>query len=213
MVHRDHRQDDPSGGNQLEAARQALRSQSAAREHAERLLGESQNTIRDIQTKLAHERLAKDEEVRRAEADRQAVQRTLQTVQQELAVERQARQKSDEALKAALEACRIAEQRLRDATARTVRRPSIVPVEPQDAMQAAMIDDPPGREADIHSGQAEYARPMVRGLARKPGRVPTIADDGARVKEARRRGRPAAGDDHGSEIVEWWKPGWQKRFR
>ena len=29
----------------------------------------------------------------------------------------------------------------------------------------------------------------------------------------RRRGRPAKSDHSEAEIVEWWKPGWQKQFR
>jgi hypothetical protein len=198
LVHRDHRQDDASGSNQLEAARQALRSQSAAKEHVERLLVEAQNAIRDLQTKLAHERLAKDEAIQaaqRAQTDGLAVQQTLQAVQEELAVERLVRQKNEEVLTGALEARGIAEQRLRDATARqTARKASkplpnrIVAAEPGNA-----VDDAATRgDTDIQSG------PTVRGT----------------VKQARRRGRPTnVGDDQKSDVVEWWKPGWQKRFR
>jgi hypothetical protein len=43
--------------NKLDATRQVLREQVAEREHAEHLLQEGQATIRDLQTKLAHERL------------------------------------------------------------------------------------------------------------------------------------------------------------
>ena len=87
VIHRDHRQDDTSGANQLDAARQAIRSQAAARERAERLLTEAQITTRTLQTKLAHERLAKDEAILRAEAEKQA----RQTVQAELLAERTVR--------------------------------------------------------------------------------------------------------------------------
>jgi hypothetical protein len=185
MVH--HRQDDGSGGNQLEAARQALRAQTAAKEHAERLLGEAQNAIRDLQTKLAHERLAKDEAIqtaRRVETERQAIQQALQISQEELAAERLARQQTEDALAGALDGRRVAEQRLSDATAgRTARRPS---------------------------------KPWLSRIAatETPG---ATSDDAARaethVKPARRRGRPAKADSQESEIVEWWKPGWQKKFR
>src|SRR4029077_12177412 len=82
VVHRELRPDVAAGTNQLEAARQAIRSQAAARERAERLLEEAKTSLRDFQTKLAHERLAKDEALQsaeRTEAARQDVLRTLQT--------------------------------------------------------------------------------------------------------------------------------------
>src|SRR5579872_6894649 len=54
-----------SGGgetkDQLEAARNAMRSLAAAKERAERLLGEAQAAVTHLQTKLGHERLSRDE--------------------------------------------------------------------------------------------------------------------------------------------------------
>jgi phosphoenolpyruvate-protein kinase (PTS system EI component) len=91
VIHRD--QDDASGTNALEAARQALREQVAAREHTEHRLQEAQATIHDLQTKMAHERLARDEAIQRADGERQVVEQALQSVQEELAVERASRQK------------------------------------------------------------------------------------------------------------------------
>ena len=82
VVHRDH--DDGAGRNKLGARRQALSEQAAAREHAERLLHEALATIQDLQTKLAHERIAKGEAFRRSEDERQAIR-------DELVVERAAR--------------------------------------------------------------------------------------------------------------------------
>src|SRR5579862_2575246 len=82
-----HRQQNPDADstNQLDAARQAIRVQATAREHAERLLTEAQVTIRELQTRLAHERLAKDEAIERAEATKQTVEKALETVRAELA--------------------------------------------------------------------------------------------------------------------------------
>ena len=91
VIHRD--QGDASGTNALEAARQALREQVAAREHAEHLLQEAQATIHDLQTKLAHERLARDEAVQRVDSEKQVVEQALQSVREELAAERDFRQK------------------------------------------------------------------------------------------------------------------------
>src|ERR1700733_15267689 len=66
MVHSD------SGSRllQLDAARQAIRQQTAAREEAERLLADARNTIHDLETKLGHERLARDEVPRRIGAEK-----------------------------------------------------------------------------------------------------------------------------------------------
>ena len=80
---------------QLDAARQALRQQTAAREEAERLLAEARNTIHDLETKLGHERLAKDEVTQQADAERQKVEEALIVVQEELAAERALRARAE----------------------------------------------------------------------------------------------------------------------
>jgi hypothetical protein len=87
-----------TGTNQLAAARQALREQIAAREDVERSLAEAQNIIRDLQTKLAHERLAKDEAVNRVEVARQAAEQALQAARDELEAERARCQEAEQKL-------------------------------------------------------------------------------------------------------------------
>jgi hypothetical protein len=49
--------------DQLEAARADLRSLATAKERAERLLTDAQAPIKDLGTRLAHERLARDEAI------------------------------------------------------------------------------------------------------------------------------------------------------
>jgi hypothetical protein len=61
VLRRHQQSDGDPGANQLIAARQAVQSEAVARERAERSLAEVQVVIRDLQTKLAHERLAKEE--------------------------------------------------------------------------------------------------------------------------------------------------------
>jgi hypothetical protein len=98
VIHRDHRRDDPFGSN-LDTIRQALAGQTTAKEHAERSLEQTQATIRDLQTQLAYERLAKDEALeaaRRAVGETRAAQQTLRTVQDELLDERLARQNAEQ---------------------------------------------------------------------------------------------------------------------
>ena len=99
--HHDH--DDGSSINKIAAARQALHDQVAARERAEHLLQEARATIQTLETKLAHERIGKDEALRRSEG--------------ELAAERTARQQAeqdrDEAVAARQDAERMREVMLR----------------------------------------------------------------------------------------------------
>jgi hypothetical protein len=92
-----------TGTNQLAAARQALREQFAAREEVERALAEAQAANRDLQTKLAHERLSRDEAVNRAEAARQTAEQTVQVLREELESERARRLQAEERSAAALE--------------------------------------------------------------------------------------------------------------
>jgi hypothetical protein len=84
--------------------------------------------MRDLQTKLAHERLVKDEAletVRRQETETQAAAQAQETVETELAAERLARRNAEDALAEAREARQRAEVRLWDAiTVQKVRKPS-----------------------------------------------------------------------------------------
>ena len=99
VIHRDHGH--APGTNALEAARQALREQVAAREHAEQLLHEAQGTIHDLQTKLAHERLARDEAVQRVDNEKQVLELALQRLREE---QRSGDQERDRAIAARQEA-------------------------------------------------------------------------------------------------------------
>ena len=106
VIRRDHQPDGEHGANQLDAARQAVRSEAAARERAERSLAEAQVSIRDLQTKLAHERLAKDEAleaVQRRRPRRRRLRQAQQTAEAELAAERLARRNAEDALAEALD--------------------------------------------------------------------------------------------------------------
>jgi len=96
-----------SAHSQLESARQTIRSQAIAVERAERALADAQTGIRDLRTKLAHERMAKEEvlqQLRRMETERDAVTAERQTLREELAVERVGRERLEQDLRRALEA-------------------------------------------------------------------------------------------------------------
>lgn len=83
--------------DQLQAARNEMRSLAAAKERAERLLVEAQGQIRDLQTKLGHERLARDEAIQHVEANRNVIERALQLVKGELAAEKIMRERAEQA--------------------------------------------------------------------------------------------------------------------
>ena len=91
--------DDP-----LRGARQAIRSQAAAREYVERQLVHAEATIEDLRGKLHHARRDKDaaiEAARSAAARKVAVERSLAATESALATEKAARDRSDRALREA----------------------------------------------------------------------------------------------------------------
>src|SRR5690242_17343108 len=62
---------DGNASNELEVARETIRTLNAARDELERSLATAQGTIRDLETKLAHEHIARNEAAERFEADKQ----------------------------------------------------------------------------------------------------------------------------------------------
>lgn len=100
MIRRDNGQHaaDPRlamGGSpaiRLEAAEKALKAERHARETAERSLAEAQAAIRDLQTKLGHAVLVRDE----ARANAQRVESERQALERALAAEQDARQTAEQ---------------------------------------------------------------------------------------------------------------------
>ena len=163
VIRRDHQPDSEHGANQLDAARQSLRSEAAAREHAERSLTDAQVLIRDLQTKLAHERLAKDEAleaVQRAETDAQAGVQAQETAAAELAAERLARRNAEDALAETLEARQKAEQRLRDIAVQEMRKPS----KPSVTRRAAVGPHPQDEATVLTQVDPEFEPPTASSL-------------------------------------------------
>ena len=165
-----------AGINQLDAARQAIRSITAARDQAERQLAEAQTIIRDLETKLAHERLAREEAAQRAAAEREEREKALQSARAGLEAESAARHSTEEQLAAALKRCAEADRRAEELGRSVQRRESAKP-------------------NGAHATGAEAA--------------------GTIAAPDRRRGRPRKTPEPESDadFVEWWKPGWQQRYR
>lgn len=171
----------PSAHSQLEGARQTIRSQAIAVERAERALSDTQNAIRDLRTKLAHERLAKDEglqAIRRAELERDAALSEAQALRTELAVERVGREKLEQELRRVLEA-RQAAKLGPDGLPRRRGRPPKVRI-PELEAAVPVGDDAASIVAD--------AAPVV--VPRKRGRPRKVLVEGAEPIAPRKRGRP-----------------------
>jgi hypothetical protein len=215
VIRRDHQPDGGHGGNQLDAARQAIRSEATARERAERSLNEAQITIRDVQTKLGHERLAKDEalaSVRRLEIETRAAAHAQETAEAELAAERLARRNAQHALAEALAGPQEAERRCRDAMAvEMARKPPQTPhglADMTTATQTALAALTTGATPQAN----DMARPTVPAAARKR-RIGTGSPDTSTVNTDSRHLGPASDGNQEPDIVEWWKPGWRDNYR
>ena len=115
--------------NQLDAARQALQAQSAARNEAEWLLTEARHMIHDLQTKLGHERLARDEAVQHVESAKRGVEQDLTAAREDLEAERLLRLATARERDQAILGRQAAEDRLRQAKEmqETAGQPNTVP--------------------------------------------------------------------------------------
>jgi hypothetical protein len=179
--------DEAGGINKLEAVRQTLREQSAAREQAQQQLAEARATIQALETQLAHERIAKEETLRRAEVQRQELEGQLEE-------ERATRQRAEQERDKAIVDRREAEEQLRAMVA--TQKSQTTSNEPQPAEQARRVTN-----ADPTDQLS------IRGRA-VSGTLPT--KDGTASK---RRGPPPKVQKTESEFVEWWKPGWRERLK
>lgn len=163
-----HRQSEEGvGTNLLGAARRALGEQVAAREAAEHALAEAQGMIRDLQTKLAHERLGRDEQAARVDAERRADQQAIEALRAELAAEQSAREE--------------AEARLRDA-----QKPRQKTETKSAATASRQLQEAPrkrGRPKKVAGKPARSARP-------KPAKRAAVATRGKAKQTSTRRGRP-----------------------
>jgi hypothetical protein len=200
-----HRAGDGDGTNKLDAARQALREQIAAREHAEQLVQEARATIQDLQTKLAHDRLAREEAVCQAAAERQVIQ-------DELAGERTARLEVERKLDQAVAAGQEAEERLRAMVAeQKAQMPSAVP----PTLNPARNSRTPRRTVRlIHAVNVTTGGDGDNHAADNRTPVTVSPDAAPTVHLRRRRGRPPkVRQPEEPGFVKWWKPGWREKLR
>jgi hypothetical protein len=213
VIRRDYQPDGEHGANQLDATRQAIRSEATARGRAERSLNEAQAMIRDLQTKLGHERLAKDEalaSVRRLEVETRAAAHAQETAEAELAAERLARRNAEDALVDALEARQEAERSHRDAMAVEMARKAPQTPHGLAYMTTATQTAPAALDTEAEPDTCDTARPPVPAIVKKR-RIPAGSPDTSTATSDRDYSGPASDGNQDSDIVEWWKPGWRDR--
>jgi hypothetical protein len=189
IVHRGQHQ--ISGeANPLDAARQSIRSLAAAKERTERLLSDAQATIRDLQTKLGHERLAKDEAVAGVEGNRKAVEQTLQTVRSELTAEKIAHERSEQALRDSRSALTNLTEKLHLAAQSLAMVRAELAAERQRAKETVRKPLPaPPIDAPAGGDQAVRAARRPRGRSREAATAVTVEKTVGKPRE-----RP----------VRWW---------
>lgn len=204
--------------SRLQRTEAALAAETAARDKAERLLSETQAIVRDLQTKIGHAELAKNEAIdalRRdreqtavyraaaeandarlhdAEARAQAAEETVAEYQDQIHEERQARKAAEKALRNAEAAREVAEQLVRTLSEEMQSRTRPAPVKPA-------LTRPPAPAAEVvASVRARVEKPKAEPVRRaKPVVEPEV------VAATVRRGRvPVTEAVAEPEPVKWW---------
>ena len=209
-VHRSVTAAVPPTTNRLQRTEAALAGETAAREKAERLLSETQILIRDLQTKIGHAELAKNEAMEalrrereataqdRAEAQAriQGAEEAAQIYQEQLQEERQSRK----ALEKALSAAEAAREQLVLSLSKEVPGQRAV-FHAQELTEASKSERPDDEPADIAMRRTESARgakmkvePRGSLLEAEPEAAPVTA----------RRGRAQVDAVAEPEPVKWW---------
>ncbi len=167
-----HHQSGGESANQLDAARQAIRTQAAARENAERLLEQAQSTIKDLQTKAGHAILARDEAIARTEADRKSLDPVVQSLRTELAAEKIAHERSEQALRDAQSTISSLTEKLHGAQQALTTVKAELATERQKAQEASRE---PIAAATIKA-RANVDQPVetVRRPVGRPGKQPVV---------------------------------------
>jgi hypothetical protein len=128
--------------------------------------------------------MANDESARRAEDGCLAIQDALQTAQEELAAERLARRQAEQERDEAIASRREVVERLQAAT--------------------------PAVEVPKPFAKAVAGKRSGSGNDRLNAPVASVA---AKQQQPRRGGRPPKVKESDAEFVEWWKHGWQEKYR
>lgn len=200
-----------SPADPLKAARQAIRSQAAARDYAERHLAQAQADIQRLQEKLRqarHERNTAQDAARSAVAAKITAERSLQATEAALRDEKIACDRAERSLANAQatirdlqaklgtagQALQVVQGELAAEREKATIRPSVVP-----QIGAAAGDGDHCATATRRPG-----RPRKAGAVPTPGEAPGKAVkpvQAATEKQSRRSGKP----------VKWWVKDWNRQ--
>ncbi|WP_158925951.1 hypothetical protein [Acidisphaera sp. S103] len=174
--------------SRLQRTEAALAAETAARDKAERLLAETQSIVRDLQTKIGHAELAKNEAIEALQREREALA--------ELRAEGEA---WEERLQEIREEARVAE-----------RNANLHHEQLADERHARKIAEKAQRAAEIARDSAEQLvrtlseeAPAPRQMA-EPVRRPRTMIEPEVVAIATRRGRSPEAVSTEPEPVKWW---------
>jgi hypothetical protein len=206
IVHRSQHQPNDEG-NPLNAARQSVRALAAEKERTERLLSDAQATIKDLQTKLGHERLAKDEVVAGVEANRKTVEQALQTVRSELTAEKTAHERSEQALRDSRSAITDLTEQLHLAkqSLATVRAElAVEPQRPEETVRKPLpsppINAPAGGDQAVPAARRPRGGPRKAPIAVTVETAATARQDSAGIAKK----RASAARQPKAKPVKWW---------
>jgi hypothetical protein len=189
-----------STNDPLKAARQAIRSQTAAREYTERQLAQAQTAIQDLRTRLRHvhqEREAAINTVQSSVAARDAAERSVRAAEAALATERAARVRIEGMLRDAEATIRDLRQKLATANQTLhateaelgAERQSRVTVEDR-LMVTQVVSAPTIQEA---------AFPTVRKPMGRPRKIPAVEGPAQAITTPLKM--PRASTDHENAVV------------
>jgi hypothetical protein len=208
--------------SRLQRTEAALTAETAAREKAERSLNETYAVVRDLQTKIGHAELAKNEAIEALRRERelvaqmrteaqgwdarlqdayaqaQAAESAAQGYQDQLAEERQARRTAEKALAAAETARDAAEALVRTLSEKATR--SSPASSPRSIRRSA-------EQQPAETPTAGAKRGALSGRTRRVADIPV-------VETTARRGRVTENTVPEPEPVKWWlntKPASKRR--
>jgi hypothetical protein len=195
----------PPQQSRLQRTEAALAMETAARDRAERALADAQATIRDLQTKIGHAELAKNEAVETVRREREAhgaVLASAEEHEQQLTEAHERMSAAEEALEVAQTA--LSEERgTRRAVERSLRE-AIAARENAEALLNEMAEAPPP--------PPPVALPVKRRVVGRP-EVPARPE--VEPSPVRRRGKLLASEPEVEpEPVKWWlmtKPAAKRR--
>lgn len=192
----------------MKAARQAIRSQVAARDYAERHLAQAQGDIQRLREKLRqarHERDAALETARLAVAAQTAAEQTVMTTEAALASEKAARDRAERSLTNAQTTIRDLQAKLDAAGQALQMAQGELAGERERAITRASV-------APEIGGAEDGADAVVRrrpGRPRKTPGAPMSAETGSGQDTSRPSETPKTGPAGRprSKVVKWWGKG------